>query len=576
MSCHYIALVGHDARWCGQDGIDAEAALLKLGMHHCLTSGPICLFASEGTPMLPVPGGGMVIGHVFARDGAVCPAIPANADIRGYLLEKCWGEYLLFRPAAKGKGGFTVMRDPSSTGGLACVYSLQGGSGFITSDISLATSLGLYRKQIDWNAVSRFLMHPHKMARHTALTGIRELLPGCALHLRGEKVVETLEWSPWKFAAADVRHINPDEAAADLRTAVEASVRTFADRHDSILMELSGGLDSSIVAACLQGTRARVVCCTLETPVPGANERQYAQLVADRLGVELATAPLDFGNARFDFALPKNSVSPRIGPLQYAINEVMQAAAEHHGASACFSGGGGDSVFGYIRTAAPAADAFKARGVAAGLTSVQNLSELHQCTLWKAGRLTLKKLLSAPKPPAPADMSFLRAPAPFDASKDHPWYDAPPHNLPGDRERVFDLAGNQAFRDSLDRGLNRAVYMPLLAQPVVEACLKVPSWMWIAQGHNRAIARAAFANELPADVLNRRSKGTLMSYLGAIYQQQKVEIRDYLAQGKLEAHGLLDADALHRFVASQLPPRDHSFTRLFELCRIENWVRHQT
>jgi asparagine synthase (glutamine-hydrolysing) len=117
--------------------------------------------------------------------------------------------------------------------------------------------------------------------------------------------------------------------------------------------------------------------------------------------------------------------------------------------------------------------------------------------------------------------------------------------------------------------------MPLLSQPVMEACLAAPSWMWISGGRNRAVARDAFSDLLPRDVLSRRSKGTFMSYLGAVYQKNKERMCDFLLTGHLQAHGLLDADAVRSRIESPLPPRDESFTRIFELCMAENWVRHQ-
>ena len=117
--------------------------------------------------------------------------------------------------------------------------------------------------------------------------------------------------------------------------------------------------------------------------------------------------------------------------------------------------------------------------------------------------------------------------------------------------------------------------MPLLSQPVVEACLKVPSWMWIAEGRNRAIARDAFADVLPPDILHRRSKGTFMNYSGAVYRQNKSRLREYLLTGQLEGHGLLDTDSLRQFFDRELGTRDDRFMRIFDLCAVENWIRHQ-
>lgn len=99
--------------------------------------------------------------------------------------------------------------------------------------------------------------------------------------------------------------------------------------------------------------------------------------------------------------------------------------------------------------------------------------------------------------------------------------------------------------------------------------------MWISGGRNRAIARLAFSDQLPSLILNRRSKGTFISYSGAVYRKTKDQMREFLLNDRLQARGLLNADALRSYLDSTLPARDTSFTRVFDLCMIENWVRHQ-
>nr|WP_281268535.1 asparagine synthase-related protein [Fulvimonas soli] len=100
-------------------------------------------------------------------------------------------------------------------------------------------------------------------------------------------------------------------------------------------------------------------------------------------------------------------------------------------------------------------------------------------------------------------------------------------------------------------------------------------WMWIAGGRNRAVARSAFAEMLPRQVLERRSKGSFMGYSGAVYRRNKNAMRNFLLDGQLQAHGLLDTDALRRAFDGDVAPRDRSLTRIFDLCMVENRVRHQ-
>ncbi len=345
----------------------------------------------------------------------------------------------------------------------------------------------------------------------------------------------------------------------------------------SILLEVSGGLDSSIVAACLRESVARVACCTLVTPVPGADERRYAGLIAAALGIELQSEVLGFDRASVSFDLLPDTVSPRVGCLQHAIDQVMVAAGDQHDVASFYSGAGGDTVFCYLTNAAPAADAIREGGLSAGISAIQDLSALHQCTLWTAAGLVLKKLVRGPKPPRAPRSTFVDPDRIARTSEVHPWFEAPEDALPGDRERIASLVSTQNYRDMTPRGGRKRVRMPLLSQPVVEACLRTPSWMWIAGGDNRAVARDAFADALPSEVLNRRSKGTFVSYLGGVYRRNKEHIRDFLLSGRLREHELLNTIELSRFLArDDLPGRDRLFMEVLDLCMIENWTRQQT
>jgi asparagine synthase (glutamine-hydrolysing) len=518
---------------------------------------------------------------MFFRDGtpiADAEQLPDFADpaqARKYIVQNCWGPYLLLQPEVEG-GGIAVLRNPSASGDIPCFYSIRSGTGFITSDISLPVQLGVYHRKIDWNVISHRLLYPQLKSARTALSDIQELLPGCILRLERSRIATHAAWSPWSFVAPGFRHSNPKEAAAEVRYAVSSAVKALANMGHAILLELSGGLDSSIIGACLQNSNARVVCTTLVTTVPGADERHYAAQIAHQLGVELQAATLRLDEARFDFAIPPQCTMPRIGTIQHAVDEAMLAAGCRNDVDSFFSGGGGDTVFSYLETAAPAADAFRERGAMACLAAARDLATLHGCTFWKAGQLTIRKLWQPP-PMARGPERFLLTQNVTDTPPDrHPWDEPPTGAFPGDRERIRGLATCQVYRDSLARGIPLAMHMPLLCQPVVEACLRAPSWMWIAGGQNRAVARAAFADLLPVDILKRRSKGTFMGYIGAVYRRNREQMRDYLMTGQLQAHGLLDADALRYLMANDLPPRGRPFIRIFDLCMIENWIRRQS
>lgn len=569
MGCRYILL---------PDFSDASSLLRSEGLlerHSCSGS---TLFASPETPTLRVPGGGIIIGHVFLDNGKplgetspfVASLSPRNAG--SSLLERCWGEYVLIQPGEGDAPSLQIMRDPS--GGVACAYCAS--KNFVTSDLSIATRLGLYKRQVDWDFIAHFLAYSYVKTERTGLAGIRELLPGSSLCLQGGKAVVGQAWSPWAFVAPPHRLARVEDAAVQLRTAVEETVKAWVAVDKAALIELSGGLDSSIVATSLRETVARIYCLTVVPALPGADERLYAEAVTRSLNVDLHVEALDVASARFDDPVPPWDIVPGGGPLQNAVDRIMTSMAAREDLHCFYSGGGGDTVFGYLGGAAPAADAFRERGLIAALRVIRDLSELHRCTFWLAAKLTLRQLTaSRGQPPCANGELLIRSNVP-DLPDRHPWWEAPPEALPGDWARVEGLAATQLFRDTLSRGVLHWFRLPLLSQPVMETCLSIPSWMWVTGGSNRAVARLAFSDTLPAPVLHRKSKGNFSQYNGAVYRRNKEAMRRFLLEGRLQGHGLLDPDALSAYFDRPLSPRDRSFMRIFDLCRTENWVRHQS
>lgn len=574
MSRRFLALVGNRSRSAPQ--IDTAAAKAD-GMQCCLSQGNLQLFIATDTPTLSIRDRGVLIGRLFTKQGhpVVGELIWDRTDVslQRHLLENFWGEYVVIEWRRGDEATVTFLRDPS--GGMPCFYRVESGAGFITSSVSLVNELGLSSRELDWDFVLHSLTYTYLKSERTALRGLRELLPGCALEVRDSQTSTKTVWSPWAFTAPDRRHTDLAEASASVRNAVSLAVRAWAGVDRSVLLELSGGLDSSIVAACLHEVGAETTCCTMVAPVPGTDERQYARQVAEHLQFELLSAEIDLENAEFDFPPPPDSASPGMGILHHPIDSAISKLASTLGPRSLFSGAGGDSIFSYLPGATPAADAFKDRGLLAGLRAILDLSSLHQCTPIRAGRLTLRKLIHGAKPcwkPNHALLSQSARSIPFDA---HPWFRAPDNALPGDEERISDLVGTQSYRDGIARATRWPMRYPLLSQPVMEACLSVPTWMWISGGRNRSIARAAFTDALPDSILNRRSKGSYTRYYAAIYERKRDAMLRFLMDGLLASRNLLDVDALRREAGSAHRPETPLNTRIFDLCMVENWVRHQ-
>jgi len=580
MAYRYIALLHPATGDAAQPLDDAVRRHFPSGMQHHRLAAGCTLHVCATTPVIPLAGQGLILGHVFARAGlpvthaGQLPDCRSPADLRRHILQDCWGAYLIVQADPAQAGDISFQRDPE--GGMPCIHHIDGVQGFVASDVGLAVQLAGYRRRVDWDAIGHRLRYPDIKSARTALSDIHELLPGTRLEVRGRRTSVHVAWSPWDVVTGEPSYACADEAAKAVRAAVDMATRAWAGIDRSILLELSGGLDSSVVGIGLKDCGAEVACCTLVTPVPGADERRYARQVAALIDAPLDAQTMGLESATHDFDIDPCTTTPRVGMLQHVTDMIMAQARRRHGAASFFSGGGGDTVFCYLTSAAPAADALRQKGAAQALRAIHDLAGLHQCTVWKAARLALRKLMRPPAPACTMADAFL-APGPAPCAPDpHPWLDMPGRALPGERERIFALAATQIYRDSAPRGMHAHLRLPLLSQPVMEATLRAPSWMWIAGAQNRSIVRQAYAGMLPHAILARRSKGSFSAYIGALHARHAPRLQTYLREGVLHAQGIVDGPSLDRFFARGPGPRDRAIGRILDLCAVENWVRRQS
>jgi asparagine synthase (glutamine-hydrolysing) len=117
---------------------------------------------------------------------------------------------------------------------------------------------------------------------------------------------------------------------------------------------------------------------------------------------------------------------------------------------------------------------------------------------------------------------------------------------------------------------------PLLSQPLLELCLALPTWVLTHGGRGRALARRAFARELPREIATRQSKGGMEEHVTAILQRNLPLVRSLLLDGLLVRQGLLDRRKVEATLAGQLSVRDRSVGEIHHHVAIEAWLRQVT
>lgn len=97
------------------------------------------------------------------------------------------------------------------------------------------------------------------------------------------------------------------------------------------------------------------------------------------------------------------------------------------------------------------------------------------------------------------------------------------------------------YYDPFERAAAPEGVRPQFSQPLVELCLRLPTYLLTRGGRGRALARRAFASELPPEISNRRSKGGTEEFLKAVLDGN----RDYV-RGLLLDAGLLGTQLVVR------------------------------
>jgi asparagine synthase (glutamine-hydrolysing) len=535
-------------------------------------------------------GEGVVIGKLFRRHDLGRPAstdahLSADDDERivrteGHALASdYWGRYVAFLPSAS--GGAHVLRDPS--GALPCWRLQHDGVGIALSWLEDVLKIlpDIPLPAVDWDGVAAHIMLGHLGGPDTALTGIQQVAPGESAPLLPGTVRSTLFWNAVEVAREGARD-EPAGAAERLRDTVRACAQAWAACYDPILLRLSGGLDSAILLSCLSGngTQARITCLNYHSPGSDSDERSYARLAAGQAGRPLIERSRD-PDFRLEGVL---DVAPTPVPCSYVgrmgTSRMDAEVAAALGAVAMFTGGGGDQLFFELRCTWPAADYLRTRGLDGGfLNAALDAARLGRVSVWNAiGRAVADGL----HPPDPGDESGRHlmlanrealVPVQHRERFVHPALQSA-HGLPiGKLHQVHDLSCAFDYYDPYQRQAAPELVNPLLSQPLMELCLALPTFVLTRGGRGRALARQAFAGDVPAQIAGRRSKGGMEEHIAAVLQRNLPFARSLLLDGQLARQGLLDRARLEATLSGRISPQAAHVGEVHNYIAIEAWLQ---
>jgi len=568
----FVALVGHTGPPPSRlrpltDRLRADGLALLVDTPDLL------VFGDPDAAHLRLPrSGGLIWGHLFDRRTSSRITASKADDLltdSDAFLSRFWGGYLAIW---RREDGVEILRDPS--GSISCYHAELDGLHVLTSRPVLFAATGLLPATIDWTIVTQALVYRDLRPAQTALRGVSELLPGMRLHIRGGHARSSCAWSPWTYARPEDQIADMSAATERLRDALGSTLKAWGGCFSNPLLEISGGLDSSIVAAGLaDNSGAR---CLTFGPAPGdSNELPWARAATGHLGLELVELQAD--EALIDISRSDASDLPRpcARLLSQALDRQIQDLARAQGADAFLGGGGGDSMFCLLNSALPVVDRYQHEGLGAGLLhTAADMAQVARTDMWTVLRAAIPRALrQQSRLPKPMTNPFVRREArhalPWPAG--NPWMEAPAGIAPGKQRHVWSILAICNHLEGYGRETMAPCLAPLMSQPIFETCMAIPTWFWCQGGNNRSVAREASRSILPASIVDRRTKVSFNGLVHRVIEANLPAIREMVLDGALAREGIIDREAVDAFLRTRLAS-GAALPEIMALVDIEAWA----
>ena len=527
-------------------------------------------------------GAGVILGEIYARllplEGEA-PAKPAEfgaketlevVESQGRILAtRYWGNYVALVLDAS-QGARHLFKDPC--GSLPCHFTEHRGVQLVFSCLGDCRELEL-RFEVNWAFVRARVANGSREVRKPSLLGVSTVYRGECVRFSREAALEsrTQYWRP-DFTGT-TEFADPEVAQRAVHATVVSCASSMAGGHSSVLAQVSGGLDSSIVLGVLSDlpSRPNINCYTFYVPNSVCDERRWARYAVQRLQCTQIEVPLAPEKLIYE-ELPAlaASMEPPSYFTHWQKGPVERELAARFGATAVFTGEGGDAAFCSTSYVFAVDHCLRRHGL--GLQTLRTAAQVamrRDRTVWSVLGKALVREMTGDK-----DAAGERSLEPFRRLVSEDVQEPAGMNL-----ETLLRSGTVAFAPSFyDVSTSRhcaAPYTvsPLCAQPVVELCGLIPVDVHFDGGRLRGLARRAFAAEVPEPILRRQWKDRPLLQLREVIALNLPFIREHLLEGRLVKERILSRTAVEQALCEGPSSRGAIGSEILTDLDIELWIR---
>ncbi len=224
-------------------------------------------------------------------------------------------------------------------------YAERNGAVIFASELKALLRHPDIALDIDLQALAEYLVYEYVPAPHAIVRGVRKLAPGGFLLAKPDRIQLGTYWDLPLGRAASGRVSNLDDAAGELRQAVERSVKQRLVADVPLGVFLSGGLDSSLIAALARRIHnGAVETFSLGFVEPSYDESPHAREVARFLGTEHREFIATADDALDLIASLGELLDEPLGDASIIPTHLLARFTRQH-VTVALSGDGGDELF---------------------------------------------------------------------------------------------------------------------------------------------------------------------------------------------------------------------------------------
>lgn len=445
-------------------------------------------------------------------------------------------------------------------------------------DCSLATRAQF---SVDWRELAIYLGGGGDRIDTSVLQGVSTLYPGQCLVFSTQGVRTQSYWDPVELACNPIDDLST--AVTLLRTSAIYSVSTWASCYKSIVLRLSGGYDSTAVAAIMGHAAGGTTVNGLNFYASdhASDERRFARLVAGRYNFPLLeklrneTIDLSRGLTAHATPVPGNTIDSLSSIAD------LRELSKRVGGQAVFSGQHGDNLFYHDRVRFAAIDAARNRKtLPRAIQLISQVSKRSQVTIWTLIRDALwYGVLHREWTPrshfANSRGNSLLHPDVLRAARESntlflPWLSDARALPPGKFSHIHNLFAPSPYYDPYHTPDDPELTDPLLSQPLVDACLRIPTYIHTFNSERRAAIRRALVDLVPPEISNRRWKSRVGRHVDEIIGHNISFCRDSVEHGRLQRENFLKLKEVAN-VFGMVNGAGHS-AQLLRVLDIETWL----